>query len=61
MPFPQAQCQNCFSLDTMGGLHAFQCLVCGRLTDYEGRLLPAEPEFMVTQAAGPWRNNPDEE
>ena len=61
MAVPEARCANCGSIDTQAGLHHFQCLNCGRLTDYEGNLLPPEPEFIVTQEAGPWRNNVGEE
>jgi hypothetical protein len=61
MAFPEAKCANCGSIDTQAGLHHFQCLVCGRLTSYDGDLLPPEPEFNVSQTEGPWRNNVAEE
>ncbi len=53
------RCANCRSIDVQAGLDQLQCLRCGRLTDSQGRLVPAEPECSVPKAQSPWKDGSD--
>lgn len=46
MPFPR-QCANfeCRSFDVQPTLDEIQCLMCGRLTDKDGVLVPLKDQF----------------
>ena len=44
MPWP-IHCANCGSRDVQAGLDEIHCLVCGRLTDNNGQLVPLKEQF----------------
>lgn len=45
------QCANpeCRSFDTQPTLDEIQCLICGRLTDKDGLLVPLEVQFTTEE------------
>jgi hypothetical protein len=50
----QHKCANCGRLDSIQHqTDTMLCLACGRLTDYQGRLCPSEPQFVVPPGQGP--------
>jgi len=44
MTWPKA-CANCRSLDIQAAVHEVLCLVCGRLTDALGHVIPLHVQF----------------
>lgn len=44
MPWPFS-CAACFSRDVQAGIDEIHCLVCGRLTDLNGVLVPVSDQF----------------
>lgn len=50
MPWTK-QCANpeCRSLDTQAVVDEIQCLICGRLTDHNGLLVPLKVQFTTEE------------
>lgn len=45
------RCANCQRRDSLEAqFNTFKCLSCGRDTDYNGNLMPAEPQFLGESA-----------
>jgi hypothetical protein len=44
MPWPR-NCAACYSFDVQAGIDEIHCLICGRLTDLNGVLVPVSDQF----------------